>query len=82
MHNPRERSNWTHENTLEDGLGHGSFVAGVVGSHAQECPGFAPDVELHTFRVFTNDQVRQFSHALACMCRVSCVAATASCIQA
>lgn len=25
-----ERSNWTHEPTLEDGLGHGSFVAGVI----------------------------------------------------
>lgn len=26
----RERSNWTHEPTLDDGLGHGSFVAGVI----------------------------------------------------
>lgn len=25
-----ERSNWTHEPTLDDGLGHGSFVAGVI----------------------------------------------------
>lgn len=25
-----ERSNWTHEPTLADGLGHGSFVAGVI----------------------------------------------------
>jgi membrane-bound transcription factor site-1 protease len=54
----RERSNWTHEPTLDDGLGHGSFVAGVIASSDRECPGFAPDVQLYTFRVFTNDQVR------------------------
>eukprot|EP00884_Botryococcus_braunii_P003885 jgi/Botrbrau1/13498/Bobra.0082s0091.1 len=55
--NIRERTNWTHEPTLEDGLGHGTFVAGVIGSGDVQCPGFAPDVELYTFRVFTNDQV-------------------------
>ncbi|XRB20494.1 membrane-bound transcription factor site-1 protease [Pseudoscourfieldia marina] len=53
----KDRSNWTHENTLNDGLGHGSFVAGVVASQDPACHGFAPDVELHAFRVFTNDQV-------------------------
>ena len=53
----RERSNWTHEPTLEDGLGHGTFVAGVVASVDENCPGFAPEVDLYTFRVFTNDQV-------------------------
>ena len=54
----RERTNWTHEPTLEDGLGHGTFVAGVVAGQDDACPGFAPEVELYTFRVFTNDQVR------------------------
>ena len=58
----RERTNWTHEPTLEDGLGHGTFVAGVVAGQDEACPGFAPEVELYTFRVFTNDQVR-----LACL---------------
>jgi membrane-bound transcription factor site-1 protease len=53
----KERSNWTHEDTLADGLGHGTFVAGVVASQDSSCPGFAPDAEIHTFRVFTNDQV-------------------------
>ena len=53
----KERSNWTHEDTLNDGLGHGTFVAGVVASQDGSCPGFAPDSEIHTFRVFTNDQV-------------------------
>ena len=52
-----ERSNWTHEDTLKDQLGHGTFVAGVVASQDAQCPGFAPDAEIHTFRVFTNDQV-------------------------
>lgn len=38
------------------GLGHGTFVAGVIAS-MRECQGFAPDAELHIFRVFTNNQV-------------------------
>jgi len=52
----RERSNWTNEKTFEDGLGHGTFVAGLVAS-SKQCLGFAPDAELHIFRVFTNNQV-------------------------
>eukprot|EP00854_Cymbomonas_tetramitiformis_P002702 gene2702-3476_t len=55
--NIEERSNWTHENTLNDGLGHGTFVAGVIASQGNECQGFAPDALIHTFRVFTNDQM-------------------------
>lgn len=51
-----ERTDWTNEKTLEDGLGHGTFVAGVIAS-SKECLGFAPDAELHVFRVFTNNQV-------------------------
>ena len=53
--NIKERTNWTDESTLEDGLGHGTFVAGVIASQS-ECLGFAPDVDLHIFRVFTNDR--------------------------
>uniref|UniRef100_A0A8C5FNF4 Membrane-bound transcription factor peptidase, site 1 n=1 Tax=Gadus morhua TaxID=8049 RepID=A0A8C5FNF4_GADMO len=41
---------------LSAGLGHGTFVAGVIAS-MRECQGFAPDSELHIFRVFTNNQV-------------------------
>lgn len=52
----KERTNWTNEKTLEDGLGHGTFVAGVIAS-SKECLGFAPDADLHIFRVFTNNQV-------------------------
>lgn len=57
IRNIKERSNWTHEPTLDDGLGHGSFVAGVIASSNEGCKGLAPDVDLFTFRVFTNDQV-------------------------
>ncbi len=52
----RERSNWTNEKTFDDGLGHGTFVAGLIAS-SKQCLGFAPDSELHIFRVFTNNQV-------------------------
>uniref|UniRef100_A0A8C9EYR5 Membrane bound transcription factor peptidase, site 1 n=1 Tax=Pavo cristatus TaxID=9049 RepID=A0A8C9EYR5_PAVCR len=54
--NVKERTNWTNERTLDDGLGHGTFVAGVIAS-MRECQGFAPNAELHIFRVFTNNQV-------------------------
>eukprot|EP00210_Caulerpa_lentillifera_P002967 g2833.t1 len=55
--NIKERTNWTHQKTLNDGLGHGSFVAGVIAGSYHGCLGLAPDVELHTFKVFTDDQV-------------------------
>ena len=52
----RDRTDWTDEKTLEDHLGHGTFVTGVIAS-SSECLGFAPDSELYIFRVFTNNQV-------------------------
>lgn len=52
----KERTNWTNEKTLDDGLGHGTFVAGVIASK-KECLGFAPDAELHIYRVFTKNQI-------------------------
>ncbi|XP_072013608.1 membrane-bound transcription factor site-1 protease-like [Amphiura filiformis] len=52
----KERTNWTNEKTLNDGLGHGTFVAGVISSQA-DCLGFAPDADVYIFRVFTNNQV-------------------------
>lgn len=40
-----------------DGVGHGTFVAGLIGASQQgPCPGLAPDSELHIFRLFTNRQ--------------------------
>ena len=52
-----ERVNWTEEDELDDQVGHGSFVAGVVASHFEGCKGFAPDADLHIFKVFTSDQM-------------------------
>ena len=45
---------------MEDHLGHGTFVAGVIAS-SSECLGFAPDSELFIFRVFTNNQVHTYT---------------------
>lgn len=55
--NIKERTNWTNEDTLNDNLGHGTFVAGVVAGMDAECLGFAPDTEIYAFRVFTDAQV-------------------------
>jgi subtilisin family serine protease len=51
-----ERTNWTSEQTLDDKLGHGTFVAGIIGSSASECKGFAPEASMYIFRVFTSEQ--------------------------
>ncbi|KAH6947791.1 hypothetical protein HPB50_021431 [Hyalomma asiaticum] len=51
----KERTNWTNEKMLDDGLGHGTFVAGVIAS-SRDCLGFAPESELHVYRVFNKDQ--------------------------
>ncbi|CAI0628858.1 unnamed protein product [Linum tenue] len=55
--NIKERTNWTSEDTLNDNLGHGTFVAGVIAGQDEECLGFAPDAEIYAFRVFTDAQV-------------------------
>ncbi|CAI9264604.1 unnamed protein product [Lactuca saligna] len=55
--NIKERTNWTNENSLNDNLGHGTFVAGVIAGENTECLGFAPDTEIYAFRVFTDAQV-------------------------
>ncbi|XXG55876.1 hypothetical protein AAC387_Pa03g3436 [Persea americana] len=55
--NIKERTNWTNEDTLNDNLGHGTFVAGVIAGQDSECLGFAPDTEIYAFRVFTDAQV-------------------------
>ncbi|GAA0146676.1 serine protease [Lithospermum erythrorhizon] len=55
--NIKERTNWTNENTLNDNLGHGTFVAGVIAGQDQECLGFAPDTEIYAFRIFTDAQI-------------------------
>ncbi|KAL6558401.1 Membrane-bound transcription factor site-1 protease [Orobanche minor] len=63
--NIKERTNWTNEDTLNDNLGHGTFVAGVIAGQDAECLGFAPDTEIFAFRVFTDAQrehADEFSH--------------------
>lgn len=42
---------------MNDNLGHGTFVAGVIAGQNSECLGFASDTELYAFRVFTDAQV-------------------------
>ncbi|KAL6517046.1 Membrane-bound transcription factor site-1 protease [Orobanche hederae] len=56
--NIKERTNWTNEDTLNDNLGHGTFVAGVIAGQDAECLGFAPDTEIFAFRVFTDAQTQ------------------------
>ncbi|KAH3757854.1 membrane-bound transcription factor site-1 protease [Pelomyxa schiedti] len=51
-----ERTNWTDEPQLDDVLGHGTLVAGVIASQ-DECYGFAPDSHLYIFRVFNKNRV-------------------------
>ena len=52
----RERTDWTTDKTIDDNVGHGSFVAGVVAGTSQECPGIAPESNLFIFRVFSTSQ--------------------------
>ncbi|EDV29792.1 uncharacterized protein TRIADDRAFT_19704, partial [Trichoplax adhaerens] len=66
----KDRSNWTNEKTLDDNIGHGTFVAGVIAS-SKDCLGFAPDADLHIYKVFTSKQVSYtswfldaFNHAI------------------
>ena len=66
-----ERTNWTDEPQLDDVLGHGTFVAGVVAGGSSECSGFAPDAALHIYRVFNSKQLSftawfldAFNHAI------------------
>ncbi|XP_002164301.2 membrane-bound transcription factor site-1 protease isoform X1 [Hydra vulgaris] len=54
--NIKDRTDWTEEKTVNDEVGHGTFVAGVIASD-RECYGFAPEADLYIFRVFTNKQV-------------------------
>lgn len=51
-----ERTDWTDEERLDDTIGHGTFVAGVIAS-SRECLGFAPDADIYAFRVFTSEKV-------------------------
>ncbi|CAF4464078.1 unnamed protein product [Rotaria socialis] len=54
--NIAEVTNWTDEKNDYDTIGHGLFVAGIIGSN-RECLGIAPEAQLHIFKVFTNNHI-------------------------
>jgi hypothetical protein len=51
-----ERYDWTTEESIEDEIGHGTFVAGIIGNLSPQCPGMASQSILHIFRIFTKNQ--------------------------
>jgi len=65
---------WTNdpkEDKDQDMLGHGTFVAGIIASQNDDCPGLAPDTELHIYKVFNSAKVSftswfldAFNHAI------------------
>ncbi|DAZ93870.1 TPA: hypothetical protein N0F65_008136 [Lagenidium giganteum] len=57
VRNVKERVNWTHEKKNQDTVGHGTFVAGIIGGTDGRCPGIAPEAELYVFRMFTTEQL-------------------------
>ncbi|VDK51699.1 unnamed protein product [Anisakis simplex] len=66
-----ERTDWTNEQTADDGLGHGTFVTGIIASSNKNCAGFAPAASIYVYKVFTKKQVSftswfldAFNHAI------------------
>ncbi|EFA78031.1 membrane-bound transcription factor peptidase [Heterostelium album PN500] len=55
--NVREAIDYTNDEKSDDVIGHGTFVAGIIASDYEGCPGFAPDAELYIFRVFNKDKL-------------------------
>lgn len=49
-------TDWTHDESPYDTVGHGTFITGLVAGMVRGCPGLAPDAEIVTFRVFTGAQ--------------------------
>ena len=74
-----EITNWTDEADASDTVGHGTFVASVIGAAAATsdpahaaCMGLAPDAKLHIYKVFNGKQqsytswfLDAFEHVLA-----------------
>lgn len=69
----RERTNWTNERRVVDDLvGHGTFIAGLIAGGDSRCPGLAPAANLYIYRVFSRQQTSYtswfldaFNHAIA-----------------
>jgi membrane-bound transcription factor site-1 protease len=51
-----ERIDFTDEKNPDDKIGHGTFIAGVIGS-IRECFGVSPDSNLYIIKVFTYNQI-------------------------
>jgi membrane-bound transcription factor site-1 protease len=49
-----ERTDWTDDGKEDDTIGHGTFVAGVIGGKNRDCSGLAPEAELHAYKVFNS----------------------------
>lgn len=55
---------WTDEGINNDVVGHGTFVAGVIASNHDDCPGLAPDAELYSFRIFNKKRSTKYIYTL------------------
>ncbi|PXF44477.1 Subtilisin-like protease SBT6.1 [Gracilariopsis chorda] len=53
----RTITDWTQDNTTDDSVGHGTFVASLIAGRNPACPGLAPHANLHIFKVFTGTQI-------------------------
>lgn len=53
--NRYERMDWTTDGILDDTIGHGTFVVGVISSNSTTCPGIAPLSTIYSFRIFTSN---------------------------
>ncbi|EGC29764.1 hypothetical protein DICPUDRAFT_42435, partial [Dictyostelium purpureum] len=66
-----EITDWTREENSNDNVGHGTFVAGIIASGSEKCLGFAPDSDIHIYRVFNSQKesftswfIDAFNHAI------------------
>lgn len=52
-----DRRDWTSDKSVDDTIGHGTFVASQVGGRNARCMGVAPEAQLHIYRLFTSYRV-------------------------
>ena len=53
--NIQEIADFTDDEAENDQISHGTFIASVIGSKNDNCPGMAPEAELYIFKVFNKD---------------------------
>ena len=46
-----------YEGIAVDENGHGTFVAGLIGSQNPKCPGIAPETEIYILKLFNEDEM-------------------------